>query len=215
MTATLATLAVLLCSAASDPEAPPPRDDFSGYGAKHHLELSLGFLGGVRDESRAGYALDSGSAGLPPRSEGSSAPYERTIVYGAAGEVRYVARHLRLTAGLSKPFASFRLTDNTGEVGTRSLDLWDVRFGIGLEHSFRYAAPFIDVLGDAQLISAAVTVDGQTAVYRAWTFGFVVRAGVRVHLGDGLFLSPMGEVGVGGPVQWGVGLQAGWVLAIG
>ena len=86
------------------------------------------------------------------------------------------------------------------QVGTRSLNLWDVRFGLGTEYSFRYVAPFVDVLGDMQYVNAAMTVDGETAQYKAWTFGFVVRGGMRIHMGDNLFL----ETAASGPAQVGV-----------
>ena len=228
MTATLAAVFMLLSATEENPE-PPPRDDFAGYTSQHHFELTMGFLGGMRDETRAGYAFSSGSADLVPHAEALTtpfalAPYDRTIVYGLAWETRYVARHLRFTMGLSKPFASFRMMDalfpvdvggTTREVGTRALNLWDVRFGLGLEYAFRYVTPFVDVIGDAQYVAASMTVDGLTATYKAWSFGFVARAGLRVQLGDGLFLAPTGELGLGGPVIFGVGLQAGWVLPLG
>ena len=223
---TLATLAALLLTLAEPTDAvPPPQDDFAGYTSKRHLELTMGFLGGVRDETRAGYTFSSGSAELAPGAEGivtpfALTPYDRTIVYGLGWEARYVARHLRFTVGVQKPFASFRMMDalspsEAGLAGTRSLTLWDVRFGLGLEHSFRYVAPFIDVIGDAQYVNAALTVDSRAATFKAWSFGFVVRAGIRVHVGDALFSAPMGEIGVGGPVQWAAGLQAGWVIPMG
>jgi hypothetical protein len=229
MTHTLAVIAALFLSAADEaPAAPPGEDGLSGYTARRHLELSMGFLGGVRDETRAGYAFSSGTADVFPHAQALAtpfalAPYDRTIVSGLAWETRYVSQHLRFTVGLSKPFAAFRMMDaifptdvggTTREVGTRSLTLWDVRFGLGGEYSFRHVAPFVDVIGDAQSISAAMTIDGETAQYRAWTFGFVVRAGLRIHMGDNLFVAPTGELGLGGPVKWAVGLQAGVLIPL-
>lgn len=221
----LATLTAVLLSLADEnlAEAPPP-DDFAGYTARHHFELTMGFLGGVRDETRAGYTFSSGSAQLGPGAEAivtpfALTPYDRTIVYGLGWETRYVANHLRFTMGLQKPFASFRMMDalspsEAGIAGTRSLTLWDIRLGLGVEHAFRYAAPFVDVIGDAQYVNAALTIDTRSAQFKAWSFGFVVRAGVRIHVGEGLFIAPMGEVGIGGPVIWAAGLQAGWVLPL-
>jgi hypothetical protein len=123
-----------------------------------------------------------------------TAAFEPAAVYGLAWDTRYVTRHVRFTVGLQKPFVSHRAMD---------VNLWDVRFGLGTEYAFKYAAPFVDVLGDVQRVDVR------------WTFGFVVRAGVRVHMGEWLFLQPAGEVGLGGPVGWAVGLQAGWVFPVG
>ncbi len=226
-------LAVVFTLLSATPEEavvePPPDGAFEGYTAKHHIELGMGFIGGVRDETRAGYAFNSGTAESVAGAQALAtpfalAPFDRTIVYGLAWETRFVSRHVRFTVGLSKPFASFRMMDAifpsdfggaTHEVGARSLSLWDVRFGLGTEYAFKYVAPFIDVIGDMQKIDAALTVDGLTAKYDAWTFGFVVRAGLRIHMGDAVYLAPTVELGLGGPVQWGAGLQAGWVIPLG
>jgi hypothetical protein len=118
---------------------------------------------------------------------------DRAAVYGLAWETRFVTQHVRFTIGLQKPFASMPANPS----------LWDIRFGLGTEYSFRYVTPYVDVIGDVQKIDAA------------WTFGFVARVGLRVHMGESLFLAPAGEIGLGGPVRWGVGLQAGWVLPVG
>ncbi|MBK7860824.1 MAG: hypothetical protein IPJ65_19925 [Archangiaceae bacterium] len=226
MTPTLVVIAALL---ATSPDAPTPEAEdvaahpsFAGYTARRHLELTMGFLGGVRDETRNGYAFGSGtSEARALTGPFALAPYARTIVYGLGWETRYVTQHVRFTVGLQKPFASFRMMDaifpadvggTTREVGTRSLELWDVRFGLGGEYAFKYVTPFVDVIGDVQSVKAALTVDQATAEYKAWAFGLVVRAGLRVQLGDSVFVAPMGEVGIGGPVLWGAGLQAGWVL---
>jgi len=230
MTHTLAVIFTLLSAAPEEAVVEPPADDtFEGYTSKRHLEIGMGFIGGVRDLTRAGYAFNSGSAeGIDGAQALATpfalAPFDRTIVYGLGWEARLVSQHVRFTMGLSKPFASFRMMDAifpadvrgaSLEVGTRSLTLWDVRFGLGGEYAFKYCAPFIDVIGDMQKISASMTVDGLTARYDAWTFGFIVRAGVRFHMGDGVFLAPTGEIGLGGPIVWGVGLQAGWVIPLG
>ncbi|MBL8955875.1 MAG: hypothetical protein JNK82_34190 [Myxococcaceae bacterium] len=232
MTPTLAVVFTLLAAAPAPEEvvAEPPLDDsFDGYTEPQHLELGMGFIGGVRDLTRAGYTFNSGTAESVAGAQALTAPfalapYDRTVVYGLSWETRYVSQHVRFTVGVSKPFASFRMMDAlfptqvggaTLDVGTRSLSLWDVRFGLGTEYAFKYAAPFVDVLGDMQRIEASMTVDGHTAEYKAWTFGFVVRAGVRFHMGRGVYLAPMAEVGFGGPVRFGAGLQAGWVIPMG
>jgi hypothetical protein len=227
MTLTLLT-AVLLSTAVPDETQPPPEDQFAGYAARRHLELGMGFLGGVRDETRVGFVFAGGTAESIPYAQALTTPfalkpYDRAIVYGIGWEGRYVAQHIRFTVGLQKPNASFRMMDAifptdvggvTRDVGTRSLNLWDVRFGLGTEYAFKYAAPFVDVVGDMQAVKASMTIDGQTARYEAWTFGLAVRAGVRFNMGGGVFIAPMGEVGIGGPVMWGASLQAGWVVPL-
>jgi hypothetical protein len=207
-------IAMLLCAAPEETPAPPEDDTYTG---KRHFEITMGFTGGVRDETRTGFGFTGGTSPAQALTAPFSlAPYDRTVVYGLAWDVRYVTQHVRFTVGLQKPFASFRMTDAvTGEVGTRSLSLWDIRFGLGTEYAFKHVTPYVDVIGDVQKVDAALTVGTETANYSAWTFGFVVRAGVRVHMGEALFLAPAGEIGLGGPVRWGVGLQAGWVLPIG
>jgi hypothetical protein len=217
----LAAAVVLL--AAADPA---PQEEPNPYLADRHVEISMGFVGGVRDLSHMGFTFEDGNAESIPYAQAlaapfSAAPYGGVSVYGLGGEWRYVSRHIRITAGVQKPFASFRLSDAVGtydvggvqrEVGTRSLSLWDFRFGLGAEYPFRYATPFVDVVGDMQVVSAYLTVDGQTADYRAWAFGFAVRAGVRLQVGDNMYLAPMGEYGIGGAVRWGAALQVGWVI---
>jgi hypothetical protein len=220
-------LALTLLTAAMDLPPPPPEE--SPYLAPRHVELAFGFVGGVRDLTRVGYVFEGGEAESIPFAAAlaapfSAPPYDQVPVYGVAFEYRYVARHLRITTGLQKPFAAFRLSDAIGtydvggierEVGTRSLSMWDFRFGLGAEYSFRYVTPFVDLVGDAQLLNASLTIDGRTADYRAWAFGFSARAGLRVHLGDYLFLAPSGEYGLGGAVRYGASLQAGFIIPAG
>lgn len=228
-------LAVLLMTAAYpevDPQpvdAPPPDEFAETYKAPRHFEITMGFMGGVRDATRGGYAFSSGTAESIAGAQALTdpflqAPFNRVVTYGLAWEARYVAQHVRFTMGLQKPFASFRMAealfpgDVAGaplDIGTRSLDLWDVRFGLGTEYAFKYVTPFVDVVGDVQTVSASMTIGGETATYKATTFGFSVRAGLRVHMGDHLFLAPMGELGFGNGMKWGASLAAGWVIPVG
>jgi hypothetical protein len=208
----------------ADGGAVPVVREESPYLAVQHLEYGMGFTGGLRDESQTGFVFSGGGASSVPGAQGlispfSQAPYDRLQVMGLAWELRAVVDHLRLTVGVQKPFAGFSLLDaqSTSSVGTvspRAVTLWDVRFGFGVEHRFRYLTPFADLLGDAQSVATDLTVDGAPASYKAWTFGFTARAGVRLHLGHYLYLAPMGELGVYGPVRWAVALQAGWVVPL-
>jgi hypothetical protein len=204
-------LAAVLATTDS-PEPPPP----DVYVSDSHLEASFGFMGGYRDLSRMPFAFEDGTSGEQALTEPfASAPYSGLPVMGVSGELRVVSHHLRFTVGLQKPFASFRLTDAvSGDVSTRSLSLWDFRFGLGGEYAFEYVAPFVDLLGDMQVVSASLTVGNQTADYKAWAFGFTVRAGVRFHLSKYLYIAPSAEVGLGGAQRFGASLQAGWVIPV-
>src|SRR4051812_49054840 len=117
-----------------------------------HLEYSMGFMGGVRDETRAPYTFTRGGAEAIPYAQAlaapfASAPFNGVAVYGLSCETRLVSHFVRLTFGLQKPFASFRQADvlfptTLGgverEVGARSLSLWDLRFALGVEYPFTY-----------------------------------------------------------------------------
>jgi hypothetical protein len=205
--------AVLL--AASDAEPLPPLEEPNLYLSEHHIEVAFGFIGGVRDLSRSDFVFIEGAPSAQALADPFSAgPYNSVLVSGVAGELRYVAHHLRFTVGVQKPFAAFRLSDAVASdsVSTRQLSLWDFRFGIGTEYAFRYVAPFADVVGDMQLVDAAMVVDGQSTTFRAWAFGFSVRAGLRFHVGQYLYIAPCGEVGLGGAQRFGASLQTGWVI---
>jgi hypothetical protein len=180
------------------------------------VELSVGFIGGYRDLSHMGFAFEDGVSSAQGLVDPfSAAPYSGLPVYGVSSELRVVAHHLRFTAGVQKPFASFRLSDAVnGDVSTRALTMWDFRFGLGGEYAFAHVAPFVDLLGDAQVVSAALAVSNQAVDYRAWAFGFTVRAGLRFHLSEYLYIAPSAEVGLGGAQRFGASLQAGWVIPV-
>src|SRR5205814_492418 len=58
-TPTMIDLLAALCIAAAPPEATTPAEDpMEAYTQPRHFELAMGFIGGVRDETRAGYAFD-------------------------------------------------------------------------------------------------------------------------------------------------------------
>jgi hypothetical protein len=193
------------------PVVVPPR----GYPT---VEVSLGFMGALRDERTVGFSYKTGPGGDLPGGQAlvepfGAAPYDRVPVYGLGAEARVVSHHVRITTGFAKPFAQFRLGDvATPTVSPRSLSLADLRFGLGGEWAFKYAAPFIDLMGDAQWVSTEIALEGRSTTYAAWTFGFTVRGGVRLELSDNFFVVPMGEWGLTGPTRFGAQLQVGWRL---
>jgi hypothetical protein len=199
--------------ATTDSFEPPPPEVYVSHS---HLEASFGFMGGYRDLSRMGFAFEDGTSPAQGLTDPfSAAPYSGLPVMGVSAELRVVAHHLRFTAGVQKPFASFRLSDAvSGDVSTHALSLWDFRFGLGGEYAFQHVAPFVDLLGDMQVVTASLAVSNQTADYKAWAFGFTVRAGVRFHLSEYLYIAPSAEIGLGGAQRFGASLQAGWVIPV-
>jgi len=126
-----------------------------------------------------------------------------------------VVSDLRMAIGVEKPFAAVSFdpvnfqdaTDGAMHTLTpRSLNLWDVRFGLGYEHRFSHLAPFIDLLGNIQSISTNFNVDGAAKSYQngpgpsrcARACGFSCRTTCS---------SRLGELGVYGPARWAVTLQ--------
>src|SRR4051812_44654597 len=95
----LLAFALLTAASTDEVEVPLPSEDtFDGYTAPRHFELTMGFIGGVRDETRAPYTFGSGTADSIPYAQALAtpfalAPYNRTVVYGLGWELRYVGRH--------------------------------------------------------------------------------------------------------------------------
>jgi len=202
-----------------DEPKPPPAEP-EPFMASQHFEIGMGFLGGERDLGRNGFAFGAPAQQrvLAPL---TTDPYNALPVAGASWELRMVVSDLRMAVGVEKPFAAVsfdpvNFSDATdGGMHTltpRSLNLWDVRFGLGFEHRFSHVAPFVDLLGDIQSISTNLNVDGANKSYQEWTWAFAVRAGVRFQLPHYMFIAPSAELGVYGPARWAVTLQTGWQI---
>ena len=125
--------------------------------------------------------------------------------------------------GLQKPFAQFRqgaLDADVDVAGTalrvspRSLSLWVVRFGLGGEYTFGRVTPFADVVGDIQLASADVSINGEPGTFRSSGFGFSARAGARLRIDRYLSVGLAAEYGLVGAPRYGATLLVGWVLPI-
>lgn len=225
MTSTLRSLVMVVLAAAGvalagekdDLDEPTPRPT--------HIELVFGFMGGQRDQSWSGFVVGADTAGTPGAASlvgpFTAAPISNAIVSGPTWEVREVHRHVRMTVGLQKPFALFRASEGAGaydvdgvsrSVTVRTLQLWDVRLGLGGEYAFRRVTPFVDLLGDLRWANAELTVDGLPASYKAWSFAYSVRAGARVQLSDAMFLAASGEVSVMGAPRFGGQLVLGFAF---
>lgn len=222
MNRTLRTLLVLVSFAvpalASEGSDEPPDDA---------TELTFGFMGGLRNESTTGFVVTNETASTPGAAAlvgpFAAAPLTNAVVSGPAWEARWVHRHVRMTVGVQKPFALLPLAESAGtwdvdgvtrSVSLRTLQLWDVRLGLGAELSLRRVTPFVDLLGDMRWVGADVAVDGLAASYRAWTFDYSVRAGLKVRLSDAMFVAASGEVGLLGASRFGGQLVLGFALPL-
>ncbi len=197
-------------------DAAPPRLEKEDT----RYEFSMGFGLGLRDLSRVGFAAESGPAGsLALVQPFAAAPYSGLITTGPQWNVLVAHHHLRMMMGLQKPFGQFRLADAAGtyteqgvthSVSPRSIAFWDIRFGLGAEATWRRVTGSIDIIGDAQYTATALVIDGQPAEFRAWSFGYSVRAGARVQVSEHLFAMLAGEVGIVSANRFGGLLMVGW-----
>ena len=183
----------------------------------------MGFAGGERDYRTAGFSFASGADNAPTFGKSlvstfEQFPFARVRLIGPAWELRQVVDHVRFTVGLQKPFASFLLSDaqstaaGGSSVITRSLSVWELRFGLGTEYRFGPVTPFIDLSGQLEWLGAELTVNDGQVSYKAQTFSLMVRAGARIQLSPLVFIAPSAEIGVLGNVRWGAQLMVGVTL---
>lgn len=224
--APVAALAAPTSPDAGAPEPPEPQPEFA-------YELNMGFTGGTIDPSSLPLIFGSGDASGVAGATGLTAPFggpsvRQLVTAGPAWETRTVNHHIRFTLGLQKPFAQFRQGALDGEttaggsplvgspvkVSPRSLSLWVFRLGLGSEYTFGRVTPFVDLLGDVQLASADVVVEGQRGTYTSSSFSFSVRGGVRVRVDEYLYVGLAGEYGLLGSPRFGGSVVAGWYFPI-
>lgn len=205
-----------------EPAAAP--DPFASDAAsREHFELTMGFLAGERRLSELTFA--SGSS--DPRAAGlvapfQAAPFDQALVLGLRWELRLVVAHVRMTAGFDLPFTRYAVPDTTRTYGsgegeqivtTRSVQPWELRFGIGVEHAFGPIVPFVDLIGAVHGVDATLAIDGVGEVgYGAVGFGFSIRPGLRLMTSDWLFVQTSAQIGIGAPVIWDAELSVGfWI----
>jgi hypothetical protein len=201
-------VALPLCLASSLAASTALADPFS---AGDHIEATMGFLATSQDHRATGFANPSAPA-LSQAFRG--APYDRSLGLGLRYETRAVLSHVRMTAGLDLPFASFdgasTMRVDEHDVTPRSMWSWAVRFGLGGEYGFGPVTPFVDLLGSVQRVTTTLNVDGRALDYEALRFGFTGRAGLRVSLRPWFFLTASGELGLLGPTRWSADVGAGF-----
>lgn len=216
----LLTLGCLLVPSLAAAEEPEPLDP-DGESAWDHFEFSMGFLAGYRDYSKTNFAYRSGGG---PGAQVLSEPFRRepfdgTMVYGLRYDVRLVASYVRMTAGFDLPFPAFEqgqtnstqwMGDAPTQVSVQAIRPYELRFGIGAEYPIGPVAPFVDILGGVHWVTAELAVDDAVATYKATSFAFSGRGGLRLHVRDWFFASAAGEVGFVGETKWGAELSVGF-----
>ena len=199
-------------SGVDDDEAPAPIDE-RNIAAWDHFEFSMGFIAGARDYSAHTY---EGTHRFDPAIFAGT-PFGNTEAYGLRYDVRLVVWYLRMTAGVDLPFASYdventRINIDGQDALVTGMKNWPFHFGIGAEYPFGPVAPFVDVLGGLSFAKPTIAMGGEEEELRGQTFGFTVRAGLRLHVRKWFFASISGEAGIVGDVQWGTELSVGFAV---
>ena len=198
----------------------------SGLGeedACDHFELTMGFLAGARRFDQESFALSSGdvagAGGLVEPFQG--APYDYVPVYGLRYDLRLVVSYVRMTVGVDFPFAHIGPAESRGtydvggvpsEIVVKKIRPYELRFGIGGEYPIGRFAPFVDLIGEVDWTNTELAINGEKVEYKANSFGFSARAGVRAYLRDWFFIAAAGEFGIVGNRFWGAELSLGFAF---
>ena len=200
-----------------------PHSGLGEDGACDHFELTMGFLAGARRFDQESFSLSSGGVdGAGSLVEPfRNAPYDYVPVYGLRYDLRLVVSYVRMTVGVDFPFAqippeSARMTYDVGgvpsELVVRKIRPYELRFGIGGEIPIGRFAPFVDLIGEVDWTNTELSIAGERAEYKATSFGFSARAGVRAYLRDWFFIAASGEIGIVGNRFWGAELSLGFAF---
>ena len=198
-----------------------PGDDEDRAARDNHVEMSFGYLGQWSDERNRSLELKPTSADPPYAGAVTDPflgkPYDSAILAGPVLEWRGIYDQVRLTVGVRFPFSNFRPSDTAQSVTlggvqhdvlVRSMSLWDFRTGIGFELPFKRVSPFFDVLGDVEMMTTQLSIDGVTATYTGRAFSLGGRIGARYQV-DHLFVALAAEATALGPLRIGGTLQVG------
>lgn len=224
----LASPALVLAQSLDDETPPreeplPPADPFASDAAsREHFEFTMGFLAGERRFSELTFTSGSNDAlSAELVAPFRAAPFDQTLVLGLRWELRLVVSHVRMTAGFDLPFTRYSVPDTTAAyasgdreviVTARSVQPWEIRFGIGGEYAFGPLVPFVDLIGVVHGVDATLAVDAREAGYQAVGFGFSIRPGLRVMASDWLFVQTSAQIGIASPVLWDAELSVGfWI----
>lgn len=188
-----------------------------------HFEFTMGFIAGARrygDESfaykKGGGEIDGAGSLVEPF---TVQPYDDVMAFGLRYDLRLVVSHVRMTVGIDFPFTHFQPgeTRDTYDVGgvdreivVQKIRPYELRFGIGGEYTFGKITPFVDLVGEVDWVNTELVVDGTSIEYGANSFGFCVRAGIRMYLREWFFISVAGDVGIVGQRFWDGELSLGF-----
>jgi len=187
-----------------------------------HLEIAVGFMGGVRSYGTAPFALASDNEGLAGLDEPFVLiPFEDSPVFGPRWESRLVLSQIRMTLGYQRPYPTWEGLESTRATGVdgqklpasaRGLRANELRFGLGLEPPTGRVTPFVDLVGDIAWVSTDLAVNGDAATYKSESFSLAGRGGLRIQAADYVFIEAAGEYGLVGPNEWGAQLMVGFAL---
>ena len=200
-----------------------PHSGLGEQDACDHFELTMGFLAGARRFDRESFSLSSGDvAGAGALVDPfRNAPYDYVPVYGLRYDLRLVVSYVRMTVGVDFPFADLGAADNRAiydvggvpqEIVVKKIRPYELRFGIGGEIPIGRFAPFVDLIGEVDWTKTELAIAGEKVTYKASSFGFSARAGVRAYLRDWFFIAAAGEIGIVGNRFWGAELSLGFAF---
>ncbi len=187
-----------------------------------HLEIGVGFMGGVRSYGSAPFAIASDNEGLAGLDEPFVLiPFEDSAVFGPRWESRLVLSQIRMTLGYQRPYPTWEGLESTRATGVdgeklsasaRGLRANELRFGLGLEPPTGKVTPFVDLVGDIAWVSTDLAVAGDAATYTSESFSLAARSGLRIQAADYVFVEAAGEYGLVGPNEWGAQLTVGFAI---
>lgn len=193
-------------------------DDDARDRTMEHLrfEGTLGFLGGW-----ARYA-DQGLGGSLPEGAFDAGPVAGAPIAGLRYDVRLVVAFVRMTAGADLAWSLFdaressralAFDDGARTLRDRSVFLWSLRFGLGLELAATDDVRlFADLLGSVRFLEVQSLLEGTPVTSSVTSFAPGLRVGARMRVVDAFFVqlaadaSPMGpwvtgELSVGGAIE--------------
>ena len=191
---TVGLATALVCVAAS-----PARADHG------HLEATFAFVAGRRDYRGAPFARDSGEVSPGLSAPLSRAPFDSAEVAGPSGELRLVIDDVRMSYGRSRLYARPGPSDSatlaSGEAAPaqiRSLDAIETLYALGVEHTLGPVTLFGDLVGIADDVRTQVVVGEEQLTFRARSFGYAARSGLRVRFSRYAFVHASAEIGLVG-----------------
>lgn len=183
-----------------------------------HLEATFAFVAGRRDYRDAPFARQSGGVSPGLSAPFSRAPFDSAEVAGPAGELRLVIDGVRMSYGRGRLFArpgrqgtQTLAGEASGPAEIRSLDAIETLYALGFEHGLGPVTLFGDLVGTDDDVRTQVVVGEEQSTFRARSFGYSLRGGIRVPFRSYAFVHASAEIGLSGDTtstfMVGVGLN--------